>query len=146
MSKSNFLEKAILRLVFCATGTANLFDNAASSPITVLWGAMHTADPTDAGTQGSNEAAYTGYTRISVARTTAGFVVSTADGTVSPVAAITFPQATSTSTSTLTHFSFGMTSATTGGEILYSGTLTPNVNIGLNVQPRVTTGSSATED
>lgn len=144
--KSDTFESQLLGLIFAAKPISQLADNAASSAFTGLWFGLHTADPTDTGTQGTNETAYTGYTRIAVTRSTNGFVVSSNSGNVSPVSAITFPQATSTSTGTLTHFSVGLTSASTAGEILYAGTISPNINFGQNVTPSLTTSSSFTED
>jgi hypothetical protein len=146
MTKSDTYEKDLLSLLLCATPIANVADNAASSPITSIWASLHTADPADTGTQGTSEANYTGYTRIAVTRSTAGFVVSTSNGTASPVAAITFPEAASTTTMTLTHCAFGQASATTGGKVFYSGTISPNISIGSGVTPRLTTASSITED
>jgi hypothetical protein len=144
MSKGNTFETDLLQLIFNATAIANIADNAASAPLTNLWVSLHTADPGETGTQGTSETSYTGYTRISVARTTAGWAVT--GNSVSPVSAISFPTATSTSTGTLTHFGCGVSSASTGGKILYKGTVTPNINFGQNVVPRLTTGSSITED
>lgn len=141
---SNTFETSILQLLLNATAIANIADNAVSAPATNIWVALHTADPADTGTMGTNEVSYTGYTRIGVARTTGGWVVSS--GSASPVAAITFPQATSTSTGTITHASLGMTSATTAGAIIASGTVSPNINYGQNVTPSLTTGSSFTLD
>ena len=143
MSKSDTLESAVLNLLLAAKPLANVFDNAASSPITDIWVALHTSDPGDTGTLGTNELAATAYTRIATTRSTAGWAVTS--GSASPVAAITFPTLTSTSTGTITHFSVGLTSATTGGTIIYHGTVTPNINFGQNVQPALTTGSSITE-
>lgn len=142
--KSDTFENDWLKLIFNATAIANLADNAASSPSTELWMALHTSDPGDTGTQGTNEGGYAQYTRISVARTTDGWAVT--NNSVSPRATVSFPQNTSTSTGTFTHASVGMTSASTGGKILYSGALSPNVNFSQNVTPQVTTGSSITED
>lgn len=144
MSKSDLYENDLLSLLLTATAISNVASSTGTaSPITDIWASMHTADPTDSGTQGSGEAAYGGYTRIAVTRSTAGFVVSS--GSASPVAAITFPEANSTSTSTLTHFALGQTSASTSGKIFYSGEISPNINVGLAVQPRLTTASSITE-
>ena len=142
--KGNTYETDILALLLNGTGIANIADNTASSPTTSIWVSLHTADPGEAGTQGTSEAAYGGYTRIATARTTAGWVV--ASGAASPVSAITFPEANSTSTSTLTHFAVGLTSASTGGKVFYSGAISPNISIGSGVQPRLTTSSSITED
>lgn len=48
MSKGNTFELDFLKLVFNATAIANIADNAASSPLTSLYLALHTADPGEA--------------------------------------------------------------------------------------------------
>lgn len=143
MSKGNTFENDLLKLIFNATAIANLADNAASSPLTNLSVALHTADPGEAGTQSTSEATYGSYARVSVARTTGGWTASSA-GSTSPVANIDFPQATSGS-ETITHFSIGPTG---GGatKIFYSGTVTPNIVVSTGVTPRLTTASTITED
>lgn len=141
--KGDQFESDILSLLLTATAISQVADNASSSALTATWASLHTADPGETGTQGTNEATYGGYTRIAVTRSTAGWVVSS--GSASPVAAITFPEANSTSTSTLTHFGIGLASASTGGKLFYSGTISPNVSVGSGVQPRLTTSSSITE-
>lgn len=143
MSKSDTLESAVLNIVLAAKALANVFDNAASSPLTGIWVALHTADPTDSGSQNSSEVSYTGYARVQTTRSTAGWAVTS--GSASPVSAITFGQATSTSTGTITHFSVG-SSSSGAGTVFYKGTVTPNINYGQNVTPILTTGSSITED
>lgn len=145
MSKADGLEFQLLNLIFAAKAIANIADNAAASPSTSIWVSLHTADPGDAGAQNTSEVSYSPYARIAVARTTGGFAVSSAAGTISPVAAITFASATSTSTGTITHAGFGLSSAG-AGTLLYSGTVTPNINFGQNVQPRLTTASVISED
>jgi hypothetical protein len=84
---------------------------------------------------------YLAYARVSVGRTTTGWKVT---GNVAyPRAAVSFPQATS-GTATITHFGIG--TATSGtGQLLYSGTVTPNIAIAAGVTPSLTTGSSITE-
>jgi hypothetical protein len=144
---SDSFEIDLNKLIFNALAITNVADNAASAPLTNLWVALHTADPADTGTQGTNEGGYTAYTRISVARTTAGWVCSTSgNGSVSPVANIDFPQVATTSTGTFTHASIGVTSASTSGKIIASGTISPNINFSQNVTPRLTTASSFTLD
>lgn len=141
---SDTFENSILNLVLAAQGIAEIADNTATSATTELWVSLHTADPGDTGTQGTNETSYTGYARVAVARTTGGWAV--ASGGASPVADIGFGQATSTSTGTLTHCAIGLTSATTDGTIIASGTISPNINYAQNVTPNLTTGSSFTLD
>ncbi len=142
MSISNATETAILKLVFQAVAWANYADNAASSPQSDVAVALHTADPTDSGDMSSNEAAYTSYARVAVARTTGGWAESS--GTISPVANIDFPAGTGGS-GTVTHFSTGKTG---GGAtaILWSGTVSPNIVCGNGVTPRLTTASTITLD
>lgn len=143
MSKSDTFENDILKLIFNATAIANIADNAASSPLTTLFWALHTADPGDAGTQSTSEATYTGYARVTVARTTGGMTASSA-GSTSPVANIDFGLCTAGS-NTITHASVGV--ATSGAtKILYSGTVTPNIAVTNGVTPRLTTASTITED
>jgi hypothetical protein len=119
MSKSNAFETALLQLVFNATPIPNMADNAASGPFAQYYIALHTSDPGEAGTQATSEANYTGYTRIPVARTTGGWLVS--GNQASNVAVVTFPNCTA-GTNTITHASVG-TGASGATQILYSGQL-----------------------
>ena len=143
MSKGDTFENDFLRLIFNGVAIANIADNAASGALTDLQVALHTSDPGEAGGQNQGEVSYTGYLRTAVARTTGGWVVT--NNSVSPVAAVAFPSATSTSTMTATYASVG-TSTSGAGKILYKGALSPTINIGEGVTPRLTTGSSITED
>lgn len=106
----NMIENDLLKLIFNATAIANLADNAASSPLTNLAVALHTADPGEAGTMSTSEVTYTGYARVSVARTTGGWTVT--NNSVSPAANIDFGQRTDNGTAVVaTHFSVGFTGA-----------------------------------
>lgn len=143
MSISDTTETAIMALIFNATAWGNYADNASSSPQTNIHCALHTADPADAGTMSTSEAAYTSYARVNVARTSGGWTVT--GGSVSPVASIGFP-ASGASGTTITHFSTGKTG---GGAtaILFSGTVTPNIAIGAaGVTPSLTTATAITLD
>lgn len=142
MSKGNTFENDLLKLIFNATAIANIADNAASSPLANLFVALHTADPGEAGDQTTNEIAYTSYARVTVARTSGGWTVTT--NSVSPVAAITFPAGTGGS-GTATHASIGVV-VSGASKILYSGTVTPNIVCGSGVTPSLTTASTITED
>lgn len=108
MAKSNTSANDYVALVYNATAIANIADNAATSPLTNIFVAAHTADPGAAGTQSTSEAAYTGYARASVARTTGGFTCS--NGTVTLVANASFGACTA-GTATLTHWSTGVASS-----------------------------------
>jgi hypothetical protein len=142
MSKGNTYENDLLLMLLNATPIANVCDNAATSPLTNLSVALHTADPGEAGTQSTSEITYTSYARVSVARTAGGWTV--ASGSASPVANISFPAGTG-GAGTATHFSIGPTG---GGatKIFYSGIITPNIVCGNGITPVITTASTITED
>jgi hypothetical protein len=143
MSKGDTFENDLLRLIFNATAIANLADNAVGSPLTNLSVALHTSDPGEAGTQSTNETAYTGYARVSVARSAGGWTVTT--NSVSPVANIDFGECSASPGAAITHFSVGPTG---GGatKIFYKGAITPNITMGVGVIPRLKTTSTITED
>ena len=147
MSKSDAFENDLLKLIFNATAIANLADNAASSPLTNLYWALHTADPGDAGNQSTSEATYTGYARVPVARSTSGMTASTA-GSTSPVANVDFPIATGPTLPTVVAITFASIGVAVSGatKILYSGAVTPTINVSNGVTPRLTTASTITED
>lgn len=142
MGKSTTTSNNVLKLVLNATAWANIADNAASSPNTNLYAALHTADPTASGTQTSSEVTYTSYARVAVARTTGGFTASSAASS-SPVAQITFPAGTGGS-GTATFASIGMLSSG-AGIILYSGAISPSIVTGNGITPALTTASTITE-
>lgn len=116
MAKSSASANALVALMYNATAIATVADNAASTPITVVQIAAHTADPGAAGTQSTNETSYTGYARTTPARTTGGFTCSA--GVVTLVADASFGACTA-GTATLTHWSTGP--ATGGGQVWHRG-------------------------
>jgi hypothetical protein len=141
MSKSNTLETSFLQLIFNAASIAGLADDAASSPVTALTIALHTADPGENGTQATNEIAYFGYARQSVVRTNVGWTI--VGNHVSPTAPINFPVSLGGAGGTVTHFSIG---TGVGDEMLFSGVVTPNLVIVTSVAPQLTVASVITED
>ena len=145
MSKGNTYEDDILKLLLNATPIANVADNAASSPLTNLYVALHTADPGEGGNQSTNEISYTSYARVAVTRNngTPGWTIS--GGVANPVATIGFPQATGGSSPVATHLSIG--SASTGtGKIFYKGTITNPITCSPGTTPQLTTAGTITED
>jgi hypothetical protein len=141
MSKGNSFENDMLQLYFNATTHNDFAENDLSSPTANLTVALHTADPGEAGTQSTNEIAYTGYARVNVARTSGGWTVTA--NSVSPVAAITFGEMTGGAGGTVTHFSVGSGVAS---YLMYSGTVTPNIVVSTGVTPELGTASAITED
>lgn len=119
MSKSNTLANQLQLLLYNNTNAANIGDATGlrgSTAAGSLFLSLHTVDPTKAGT--GAEAAYGGYARQAVARSSAGFTVSGAS--VSLAAAVSFPAATSGSE---TELFFGIWTALTGGTYLGCGLL-----------------------
>jgi hypothetical protein len=143
MSKGNTFETDFLALIFNGTTIADLAENDTTSPATSLYVSLHTADPGEAGTQSTSEAAYTSYAREAVVRTSGGWTV--ASGAVSNAAAITFTTATG-GTETLTYFGIGVDS-TGAGYLLYYGPLNPSVAVVSGVTPSFAVGElGGTED
>lgn len=147
MSKSDTWENDLLKLVFNNVGTSLIGDATGLLPSGTtgsLYLSLHTADPGETGTQATNETAYTGYARVAVARSSAGFTVTA--NAVNLVANADFGQCTASPGASLTHFGIG-TSLSGAGKLLYSGTLSPNIVMNIGVQPRITTAPNlVTED
>ena len=143
MSKGDTFENDLLKLIFNATAIANIADNAASSPLTNLYVALHTADPGESGTQSTSEISYTGYARVAVARTSGGWTITSSS--VSPAADITFGTMTAGTGGTATYASIGVASSG-ATKILYSGALSPSQVVANGVAPIVKAGSTITED
>lgn len=142
MSKSDYWENALLKLLFNATAIANIADNAASSPLTNLYLSLHTADPGEAGDQTTSEVSYTPYARVAVARSGSGWVVTA--NSVSPAASIDFAKCTSGSA--LASYAGIGTALSGAGHLLYSGVLSPPVAIIPGSTPRLRTGSTIVEE
>lgn len=145
MSKSNVWESGLLHLVFNNDAFADLGDAGGlrgSATAGSLYISLHSADPTEGGDQTSSEITYGAYARVAVGRTAGNWNVS--NNSVSPVNHIEFPQCTS-GTATVTHVGIG-TSASGTGKLLYSGSLSPSINVATGIIPRVTNTSVITED
>lgn len=145
MSKGDTFENDLLKLIFNNTAITTIGDAGGLLPSAAagfLYVSLHTGDVAEAGTQTTNEANYTGYSRIGVTRTTGGWTVT--NNTVQPVATITFPSATA-GTNTITHFAIGAASTSTG-KVLYKGSLSPTITVTSGVTPQLTTATYVSED
>lgn len=139
MSASDAFENALLKNILQNVAIANVGDATGlpgSATAGSLWAELHTADPGEAGNQSTNEVNYTGYARVPVVRSAAGWTV--VGGAFSNAAIITFGKATAGS-STATHFSIG-TSASGAGMILLSGALTASLTIASPITPSFAIG------
>ena len=142
MPKSTSLSNSLLNLIFQGTAITGIATNATTSPLTSLYVSLHTANPGVGGSQTTSEAAYTGYARVAVVRTSSGWSTATA-GSTSPVSNVNFPAATAGS-ETETFFAIG-TAATGAGTILYVGSVTPSISVSNGVQPYLNTSSAISE-
>lgn len=142
-SKTNTFETDILELVFTNTALANIGDGSGLQPSATagsLYVALYTVAPSDAG--GGTECTYTGYGRVAVARSGAGWTV--ASGVAENAAAVTFGACTAGSE---TAVAFSIMTAASSGDMLFWGDLTANLNISAGITPEFAAGElTITED
>lgn len=134
MSMSNASENALMLLLFNNTAWANVGDSNGLQPSSTagsLYVALHTADPDEAGNQSTNEISYTGYSRVAIARSEAGFTVS--GNQVQNAATVQFGECT-VGSGTATHFSVGVGSAGATA-IIFSGSLSAPRAISSGITP-----------
>lgn len=124
MSFSNTAETAVLNQIF--VGTALPWNGN-----TDLYLALYTADPGEAGTATTNEAAYTSYARVAVARAT-DFTVS--GNQLSNTNLEQFPQCTGGS-ETITYAAI-VTSASGAGTIIVRAALNTSIPVSTGIQPQ----------
>lgn len=128
----------VLKLFLHGTAIANIAINATSGPLTAFYAGLHTANPGNL--QTDSETTYTGYARVSIVRTAAGWTI--VDNVANPVDDILFPVATAGGED-LTHWSVG-TAASGAGKVLLRGKLAPSLFVAAGKQPRVTSNSTLT--
>lgn len=143
MSFSNQFEADILGLIFNATAISGLADNASASPLTNLYVALHTADPGEGGNQSTSEVNYTGYARVAVQRSGAGWTL--AGQTISPTAVIEFGEMTAGTAGTAVYASVG-TAASGAGKVIIRGALSPTIPFQVGTVPRIRANSTITLD
>jgi hypothetical protein len=131
MSKSDTLENDMIKFVMLGTSPS-------WSGATNFFLSLHTADPTDAGAQNSSEAAYTGYTRSTLSRSTTAVTNSTT-GSVENKSLISFPVCTA-GVSYVTHIGLGISFSGTG-TLLYANPLVAPIAVGAGIAPSFDTGS-----
>jgi hypothetical protein len=140
MSLSNTSETALLTLLFNNSAWANVGDASGLQPSATagsFYVALHTADPGEAGNQTTSEASYTGYARVAVARSGAGFTVS--GNQVSNAATVQFNECTAGS-ATVTYFTVGTASSGTGS-VIYRGALSASRAISAGITPLFNAGA-----
>ncbi len=133
MPKSTTFCNDLINLIFRSTPIAGLADNDATTPLTVLYLSLHTADPGVGGAQTTNEASYTGYARLAVDRTGTGWDAASLGATVNSALA-QFAECTAGSAS-VTHVAIG-TDLSGAGKVLYAGPLSATRAISAGIQPQ----------
>jgi len=134
--KGNTNSINFLKLLFQAVNWANVADNAVTAPITNLYVSLHTADPGATGNQTTSEAAYTGYARVAVARTTGGWSIT--GETITNVGTVAFPASTS---GPEVETWFGVGSAASGvGVLFWAGQLTASLTVNNGITPSFAAG------
>lgn len=140
-----------LQLLFNGTAISSpsLAMNENTSPLTSLYVALHTADPTTgATTQTSSEVltgAYSGYARVAVSRASTGAGWSVTANVVNPLSTVSFPACTGGTGATISYWSVG-TSSSGASQVLYVGSVSPNIIVSNGVTPQLTTASSITQN
>lgn len=124
----------ILKLIFNGTGIPNIADNTATSPLTALYFALHTADPSGQDAQTLNEVIYSGYARASLTRNNVSFPVS--GNTIVLASDLIFPVCVGNTSSMAYFFSIGVAASGTG-LICFSGPLNPSIMISNGATPRL---------
>lgn len=150
MPKADSWETGLLNLLFQNTAFAGVGDSNGLQPSGTtgsLYISLHTASPGDSGNQATNEANYTGYARVAVARTSGGWTTGETGGVASAQNAgtVTFPQCTGGS-NTITYVGVG-TASSGAGVLLYYGALTSSLAVSNNITPSFAAGALVvTED
>ena len=104
-----------------------------TSPLTNLYVSLHTADPGAGGAQNTSEAAYTGYARVAIARTTGGWTIS--GETITNAATITFGASIS-GPEVETYVGIG-TASSGAGVLLWFGQLTASLTVNNGITPSI---------
>ena len=142
--KDNNNSIGFLSMIYQAVQTADMvgiFRNDAA-PLTNLYVSLHTANPGAGGAQNTSEAAYSGYARQAVVRTSAGWTLT--GETITNAAAITFPAASS-GPETETYVGIG-TLVSGAGVLLWFGQLTAPLVVNNGISPNIAIGQlSVTE-
>ena len=133
MGATNSFESEVLRHIFLNEDIANIGDAGGLLQSIVdgnLYVALFTISPGEAG-EITNEAVYTGYARIAVARGGAGWVED--EGSIHNAAVIIFPECAGAS-ETITHF--GICKSLAGDDMIIHGALPAPALIFAGIQPQ----------
>jgi hypothetical protein len=133
MPKSTDFCNDIIGLVLCAIPIANVADNAAASPITSVYVQLYSASPGAAGTQSTNEAAFTNSARVATARGTGGTGWATPSGGSSSNNGTIQGPACGASGETEQYVGIGKSSSG-ANRMFWFGALNDNLDVSLNIR------------
>lgn len=139
-SKTTAYANALLNLLFNNVALANIGDASGLQPSATagsFYISLHTADPGTGGNQTTSETAYTGYARVAVARSAAGWTVTGAS--VANFASILFGICTASPGADITYAGIGTDSSGTG-TLLYRAPLSVAITMLVGVIPEFTAG------
>jgi hypothetical protein len=139
MPKSTPTCNSIVNLMYRAVAWANVADNAASAPLTLVYVSLHTAPLTPAtNSQLENETAYTNYDRVSTARSTGWNAA--AGGATANSGTLSFPQCGVTG-STLTDVATGTADLPSAGNVWHTGALNSPLAVANGITPQFEPGA-----
>jgi len=138
MGKSTAASNSFLALLYNATTWNLIAENDSTSPATNLYVGLHTAAVSAGGDQTEDEATYTGYARLAIARTTGGWDVPSGGSTAN--AALAQFVACTGGSNVITHVSIGLASSG-ASQILHSGALNASRTISDGIQPQFAIGA-----
>lgn len=141
MSATDSFETSLLQLILQNANIANIGDATGlrgSTTAGSLFISLHTADPGEAGSQTTNETAYTNYARVGITRASGagGWTVSGNNG--SNTSTVTFATC-GASGATITHFGVG-TASGGAGTLLFKGALTSSLAVSNGITPSFAAG------
>lgn len=131
----------LMKLLFAGTTWNLIAENDSTSPATSYYISLHTASPGVAGDQTTNEASYTGYARIAVARNSGGWTPGSGL-TTDNAAAIggTGAWDCTAGSATVTHVGIGSDSSGAGNLFLF-GALTASLAVSAGIDPTFAIGA-----
>jgi hypothetical protein len=137
MPKSTTTCNNYLNLWYRAQAIANIADNAATSPATLVYIALATASYSVSSTLSSNETAYTNYVRQTLGRNTTDWSAPSG-GAISNNTAVEYPQCGVTG-ATITSAAAGK--STGAADIYHYGDLNASIIVSNQIQPRFAIGA-----
>ena len=144
MPKATNICNSILNLMYRGAAWASVADNAAASPITLIYLGLHTADITAAtGLQNEDETAYTNYARKSTGRGVTDWGAASG-GQVSNATLQQFPQCGVTG-STVTHVSTGI-GASGATAVWHYGALNSSLAVANGITPQFNIGALVVQE